>query len=73
MPHYAIDLPDRALRDPVTLTAGALVILALQTEVKLTRNTHGHWTFTLHKHPVRDSTLGKVISKLLSAYLPGGK
>ncbi len=44
----------------------------LQTEVKLTRDAQGRWTFTVHKHPVRDSTLGQVISKLL-AYLPGSK
>ena len=66
----AIDDPGYAARDPVTLTVGALVVLALQTEVKLTRNTQGRWTFTIHKHPMRDSTLGQVISKLL-AYLPG--
>jgi len=68
----AIGAPGHAARDPVTLTVGALVVLALQTEVKLTRNTQGHWTFTIHKHPTRDSTLGQVISKLL-AYLPGSK
>lgn len=66
----AIDDPGNAVRDPVSLTVGALVVLALQTEVKLTRNTQGRWTFTVHKHPARDSTLGQVISKLL-AYLPG--
>jgi hypothetical protein len=33
------------------------VVLALQTEVKLARNTEGRWTFTVHKHPMRDSTL----------------
>jgi len=68
----AIDDPGSAVRDPVTLTVGALVVLALQTEVKLTRNTQGRWTFTVHKHPTRDSTLGQVISKLL-AYLTGSK
>jgi len=67
-----INDPGYAARDPVTLTVGALVVLALQTEVKLTRNTQGRWTFTIHKHPMRDSTLGQVISKLL-AYLPGSK
>jgi hypothetical protein len=66
----AIDDPSYAVRDPVTLTVGALVVLALQTEINLTRNAQGRWTFTLHKHPIRDSTLGQVISKLL-AYLPG--
>jgi hypothetical protein len=68
----AIGDPGYAVRDPVTLTVGALVVLALQTEVKLSRNSQGRWTFTLHKHPMRDSTLGQVISKLL-AYLPGSK
>ena len=68
----AIGDPGYAARDPVTLTVGALVVLALQTEVKLTRNAQGRWTFTLHKHPMRDSTLGQVISKLL-AYLTGSK
>ena len=37
----AIDDPGYAVRDPVTLTVGALVVLALQTEVKLTRNEQG--------------------------------
>ena len=68
----AIDDPGYAVRDPVSLTVGVLVVLALQTEVKLTRNTQGRWTFTVHKHPASDSTLGQVISKLL-AYLPGSK
>jgi hypothetical protein len=68
----AIDDPGYAVRDPVTLTVGALVVLALQTEVKLTRNAQGRWTFTVHKHPMRDSTLGQVISKLLT-YMGGGK
>jgi hypothetical protein len=67
-----IDDPGYAVREPVSLTVGALVVLALQTEVKLARNAQGRWTFTLHKHPMRDSTLGQVISKLL-AYLPGSK
>jgi tetratricopeptide (TPR) repeat protein len=68
----AIDDPGYPARDPVTLTVGALVILALQSEVKVSRNTQGRWTFTLHKHPMRDSTLGQVISKLLS-YISRGR
>jgi len=68
----AIEDPGYAVREPVSLAVGALVVLALQTEVKLTRNTQGRWTFSVHKHPMRDSTLGQVISKLL-AYLPGSK
>ena len=68
----AIDDPEHETRDPVTLAVAALVVIALQTEVKLTRNTQGRWTFTVHKHPMRDSPLGQVISKLL-AYLAGSK
>jgi hypothetical protein len=68
----AIEDPGSAVREPVSLTVSAVVVLALQTEVKLTRNTQGRWTFAVHKHPMRDSTLGQVISKLL-AYLPGSK
>jgi hypothetical protein len=67
----AIGSPGPVLREPVTLAAGVLVILALQTEVKLSRDSRGRWAFTVHKHPARESTLGQVISKLLAAYLPG--
>jgi hypothetical protein len=69
----AARLPDDVTRfEPATLAVGALVILALQTEVKLTRNAQGKWTFTLHKQPMRDSTLGQVISKLIALYRAGG-
>jgi hypothetical protein len=68
----AVGDPGYAVRDPVTLAVGVLVFLALQTEVKLTRNTQDRWTFTVHKHPMRDSTLGQVIGKLIGLYRPGG-
>jgi hypothetical protein len=68
----AIEDPAHQTRDPVTLTVAALVVIALQTEVKLTRNSQGRWTFTVHKHPMRDSALGQVIAKLLG-YFTGGQ
>jgi hypothetical protein len=69
----AIERPDDGTRfEPVTLAVGALVVLALQTEVKLTRSPQGRWAFTFHKHHMRDSTLGQVISKLIATVLPGG-
>lgn len=68
----AIEDPGSGVREPISVTVGALVVVALQTEVKLSRNAQGRWTFSVHKHPMRDSTLGQVISKLL-AYLPGSK
>ena len=66
----AIDHPGYAVRAPVTLSVGVLVVLALQTEVKLTRNPQGRWTLTVHKHPMRDSALGQVISKLRFVSIP---
>lgn len=63
---------DDTTRDP-TLLVGALVVLALQTEIKLTRNQAGKWALTLHKHAAKDSTLGQVITKLLAAYWPGSR
>jgi hypothetical protein len=67
----AVALADDPTREPA-LFVGALVVLALQTEVKLTRTTEGKWSFTIHKRALRDSTLGQVITKLISAYFPGG-
>jgi hypothetical protein len=64
--------PGRHTRDPVTLTVAALVVIALQTEVKLTRTNQGRWSFTLRKYPMRDSGLAQVITKLLG-YLSGSK
>jgi hypothetical protein len=69
---HAVELADDSTREP-TLFVGALVVLALQTEVKLTRGSQGKWLFTLHKRPLRDSTLGQVINKLITIYFPGGK
>jgi hypothetical protein len=40
---------------------------------QVTRNADGKWTLMVHKHRMRDSTLGHVITKLLTAYLPGSK
>ena len=69
----AITMADDTTRfEPATLAVGALVVLALQTDVKLTRSAQGKWSFTVHKQAMRDSTLAQVISKLLGLYRPGG-
>ena len=44
----AVEMADDSTREP-TLFVGALVVLALQTEVKLARDSRGNWTFTIHK------------------------
>lgn len=65
----AISLPtDTARFDPATLAVGGLVMIALQTELKLSRNESGQWRFSLHKKPMRDSTLGRVLAKLIGLY-----
>jgi len=54
--------------DPITVGVGALVVLALQTDVQLERTTGGKWRFKIHKQAMKDSTLGRLLGKLISAY-----
>jgi hypothetical protein len=63
----AVRLADDTTRfEPATLAVGGLVLLALQTEVKVERNTAGEWQFRLHKKALRDSTLGRLLGQLLA-------
>ncbi len=63
----AVLLADDTTRfEPATLAVGGLVLLALQTEVKVERNTAGEWQFRLHKKALRDSTLGRLLGQLLA-------
>jgi hypothetical protein len=63
----AATIPTEATRlEPATLTVGAVVVLALQTEIKLSRDQHGRWKLDIHKQAMRDSTLANLISKLLT-------
>jgi hypothetical protein len=56
-----------------TLAIGGLVVAALQTEVELERSPEGRWRFRLHKQPMRDSTLGRLLSTLIARFGPGGQ
>lgn len=58
--------------DPITLSVGALVLLALQTEVTLEHDEGGRWHFRLHKQPMKESTLGALLGKLIAAATGGG-
>jgi hypothetical protein len=40
-------------------------------EVTLSRDAAGRWRFRLHKKPMSDSTLGRLLGKLLSTYTNG--
>jgi hypothetical protein len=54
--------------DPLTISLGGLVLAVLQTELKLKRDSKGNWIFELHKTPMRDSTLGKVITAFIGRF-----
>jgi hypothetical protein len=54
--------------DPGTLAVGALVLLALQTEVELTRSGTGRWRLRVHKARISDSTLGALLTKLVGLF-----
>jgi hypothetical protein len=70
----AADTTDAATRyDPVSIAVGGLVLLSLQTEVELTHTEQGHWRLRIHKQPMRDSTLGQLLARLISLYGHGGK
>ena len=66
MTAQGIGAPSRL--DPLTLGVGALVVLALQTDVHLERTPTGAWRFKIHKKAMRDSTLGTLLGKLISTY-----
>lgn len=54
--------------DPATLAIGGLVLVALQTEIELTRTSTGRWRLRIHKTAISDSTLGKVLSALVGRF-----
>ena len=59
--------------EPVAMGIGALAIALLQTEVKIEKDAQGKWSFLVHKRPMRDSTLGRVITAFISRFMgPGG-
>ncbi|MFN2497432.1 MAG: hypothetical protein ABR608_16260 [Pseudonocardiaceae bacterium] len=63
----AVRLADYNTRfEPATLAVGGLVVLALQTDVRIERNPAGEWQFTLHKKAMHDSTLGRLLGQLLA-------
>ena len=58
----AVLLADDTTRfEPATLAVGGLVLLALQTEIKIDRNTACEWQFRLHKKALRNSTFGRLL------------
>jgi hypothetical protein len=56
--------------DPATLAVGALVVLALQTDVHLERANTGKWKLTIHKKAMSDATLARLLARLLTMARP---
>jgi hypothetical protein len=56
--------------DLPTLAIGGLILAALQTEVELERSPEGNWRFRLHKQPMRESTLGQLLTALIARFTP---
>ncbi len=56
--------------DLPTFAIGGLILAALQTEVELERSPEGHWRFRLHKQPMRESTLGQLLTALIARFTP---
>ncbi|MEV5977741.1 hypothetical protein [Streptomyces sp. NPDC052114] len=52
--------------DLVTLAVPVLVVVLLQTEVAVKRDTRGKWSLTIHKRAMKDAALGRVFTALLS-------
>jgi hypothetical protein len=66
---HAVHLAEDATRfEPADLALGGLVLIALQTEIKIDQNTTGQWQFRLHKKAIRDPTLGRIIGQLVALY-----
>ncbi|HKR51758.1 MAG TPA: hypothetical protein VJT72_19670 [Pseudonocardiaceae bacterium] len=66
---HAVRLAEDTTRfEPATLALGSLVLLVLQTEIKVDRDITGQWQFRLHKKAIRDATLGRLLGKLLALY-----
>jgi hypothetical protein len=67
---YARSSADRF--DPVLVPVGVLVVTLLQTDVVVKRDPRGRWSLTVHKRALRDASLGRLLTALLSHLTGGG-
>jgi hypothetical protein len=56
-----------------TLAVGGLIVAALQTEIELERSPEGQWRFRLHKQPMREATLGRLLTALIARFGADGQ
>lgn len=69
----AIDGDDgRIERDAIgVFVIGALVLYAFSAELKIERHPEKGWTFRFHKRPLKDSTVGRLLTELYNTYIGG--
>ncbi|MGH8904942.1 MAG: hypothetical protein ACRD0K_00090 [Egibacteraceae bacterium] len=65
----AVAPPAGQRADPATLAIGALVLLAFHAEITLERDPAKGWSFRFHTKPLRNSTIGKLLGKLMGVCL----
>lgn len=65
----AITTPPGQRADPITLTVGALILLAVRTELHLQHKPGTGWTIDLRTKPLSDTTIGKILAQLIGTYL----
>jgi hypothetical protein len=57
--------------EPLSVSAGVLVVLALQTDLQIERGTNGKWRFKVHKKAMSDNALTRLLAKLITSYTGG--
>jgi hypothetical protein len=63
--------PDASRFDPVTLSVGALVLMAFRADINLARDPKKGWTFHFRTKPLSDSTIGKLLGQLFGVFGDG--
>jgi len=62
-----VEGPRERLALPV-VGVGMLVLIILQSEVKLERQSNGRWRFLFHKRPLSDAALARILTTLISRF-----
>ena len=57
--------------EPITMGAGLLVVLALQTDLRIERGPNGKWHFKIHKKALSNNALTTLLAKLIATYTGG--
>jgi hypothetical protein len=65
---HAITMPGAGERfEPITLVIGALVLFAFHADIDLQKDPDKGWSFRFRTKPIKDSTIGTILTKLFTA------